>query len=236
MTLFQFQAIGMVHSCFKEKFGIPRQPGLVPAATARIELLPPFNRPEALSGLETFSHLWVLFVFHHRRRITWQPRVRPPRLGGNRRLGVFATRSGYRPNPLGMSVVKLNRIKQESDRIELHVAGIDLMDGTPVLDIKPYLPYSDSLPQAEAGFAASAPATHPDVRFSAQAEDYLASLDPAVSDSLRELIIQVLAQDPRPAYLEQGERTFGMHLCDINLRWQVEGETTLVTSMQRAVE
>ena len=156
--MFTFAPIGVIHSCFKEKFGIPRQPGLVPAARAVLELLPPYNRAEAVRGLEGFSHIWVSFVFHACLDAPWKPTVRPPRLGGNRRLGVFATRSTHRPNPIGLSAVELERIETGPGRVLLHLKGADLMDGTPVLDIKPYLPYSDVIPGATGGFAAEAPA------------------------------------------------------------------------------
>jgi len=144
--MFTFAPIGVIHSCFKEKFGIPRQPGLVPAARAVLELLPPYNRQRRCAGWRVFSHIWVSFVFH----ACWTSRgnrpVRPPRLGGNRRLGVFATRSTHRPNPIGLSAVELERIETGSGQVLLHLKGADLMDGTPVLDIKPYLPYSDVIP------------------------------------------------------------------------------------------
>ena len=149
---YSFDPIGIVHSPFKEKFGIPRQPGLVPEAKARLEVLPPYDRSEAFCGLEDFSHIWVTFVFHEAICTRWQPTVRPPRLGGNRRIGVFSSRSPFRPNPIGMSVVALEGISNIEGKIELQLAGVDLLDGTPVLDIKPYIPYADSLPDARSGF------------------------------------------------------------------------------------
>jgi len=231
---FEFEPIGIIHSCFKEKFGIPRQAGLVPAARASLELLPPYNRPETVRGLEEFSHLWVLFVFHQCLREEWKPTVRPPRLGGNRRVGVFASRSPFRPNPLGMSAVELLSIEHTDSRLRLHLRGVDMMDGTPVLDIKPYVPYADSLPSAESGFAPQAPEPTQRVRFSEPADAYLNSLDEGKADYLRRLIVQVLEQDPRPAYLaNDAQRTsFGMHLCDVNLRWTLDQGYTRVTSIQ----
>ncbi len=231
---FSFEPIGIIRSCFKEKFGIPRQAGLVPAARASLELLPPYNRPEAVKGLEDISHLWVLFVFHQCLRKEWKPTVRPPRLGGNRRVGVFASRSPFRPNPLGMSAVELLSIEHTENSLRLHLRGVDMMDGTPVLDIKPYLPYADSLPSAEGGFAPLAPERAQTVQFSEPAEVFLNSLDDGEADYLRRLIVQVLEQDPRPAYLaSDAQRTsFGMHLCDINLRWTLDQGYTRVTSIQ----
>ncbi len=231
--VFRFEPIGIIHSCFKEKFGIPRQAGLVPAARASLELLPPYNRPEAVKGLEDFSHLWVLFVCHQCLRDGWTPTVRPPRLGGNRRVGVFASRSPSRPNPLGMSAVELLGIEQAADSLRLHLRGVDMMDGTPVVDIKPYLPYADALPTARAGFAPAAPKPAQRIGFSAPAREFLEGLEHAQAEELRELIVQVLEQDPRPAYLagDPRPRSFGMHLCEVNVRWTVDGDDSLVTSI-----
>jgi tRNA-Thr(GGU) m(6)t(6)A37 methyltransferase TsaA len=217
--VFPFEPIGMVRSCFREKFGIPRQPGLAPAARATLELLPPYAQPVIVRGLEDFSHLWLLFVFHGIPGGRWQPTVRPPRLGGNRRLGVFATRSPFRPNPLGLSAVRLERIAISSGRIALHLAGVDLLDGTPVLDIKPYLPYVDDIPEATGGFAPEAPIVELTVEFSPQAAGFC--VDWPCGD-LRELIIQILRQDPRPAY-ERGKATsqqYGIKLYNFDIKWK----------------
>lgn len=226
--MFTFTPIGVIHSCFKEKFGIPRQPGLVPAARATLELLPPYNRTEAVRGLEDFSHIWVTFVFHACLGEDWKPTVRPPRLGGNRRLGVFATRSTHRPNPVGLSAVKLERIEAGPGSVLLHLKGADLMDGTPVLDIKPYLPYSDVISGATGGFAAGAPDALFEVNFSQSALDRCA----AVTD-LELLIRQILSQDPRPAYYGRSdeERIFGMKLLDYDVKWAVHGHVVLVTDI-----
>ena len=170
---YEFDAIGLVHSPFKEKFGIPRQPGLVPEINAVLELLPPFDRPEAVSGLQGYSHIWVQFVFHQTIQDQWQPTVRPPRLGGNRRVGVFASRSPFRPNPIGLSVVKLDEVRCAAGRVELALSGVDMMDGTPVLDVKPYIPYVDSIADALSGYA-PVPPEHPfDVHISPLAEEQL---------------------------------------------------------------
>ncbi len=225
-----FAPIGVIHSCFRQKFGIPRQAGLVPAARATLELLPPYNRPTAVRGLEGFSHLWLLFVFHGLPAGRWQPTVRPPRLGGNRRLGVFATRSPFRPNPIGLSAVRLERITTERGSVVLHLAGVDVLDGTPVLDIKPYLPYTDQLFGATGGFAAAAPVGHLTVDFSPTAAAYCA--DESVGE-LRVLIEQILRQDPRPAYEQDraAPQAYGMRLYDLEVRWEMRGATAYVTAI-----
>ncbi len=228
-----FTPIGIIHSCFKEKFGIPRQPGLVPAAQAILEILPPFDQDEAFTGLDAFSHVWLIFVFHGIAKGKWQPTVRPPRLGGNRRIGVFATRSGFRPNSIGMSAVRLENICRQDGRLSLQLTGIDLLDQTPVLDIKPYLPYADSISQASGGFASSAPQSALTVEFSdpsRQACDRLENNYPG----LGALIVQVLQADPRPAYMVEGaQRTeFGMRLYDLNIRWSVCRNTIVVQKIE----
>ncbi len=218
---YEFEPIGIVHSPFKEKFGIPRQPGLVPEVRGVLELLPPFNRPEAVSGLEGYSHLWLQFVFHQALREEWQPTVRPPRLGGNRRVGVFASRAPFRPNPIGLSVVTLERVIADETGVRLELAGIDLVDGTPVLDVKPYVPYVDSIPDARSGFAHAAPPPKLQVRFSEKAEQQLSARPDGTE--LRTLITRLLELDPRPAYQEEaGERIYGFRFYDFDLRWRVE--------------
>lgn len=223
MTTFCFNSIGIVHSPFKEKFGVPRQPGIAPAAMATLELLPPYDRDETLDGLSGFSHVWLVFVFHASAEQAWSPTVRPPRLGGNARVGVFASRSTFRPNPIGLSVVELAGYGREHGKLVLHLRGADLIDGTPVLDIKPYVPYVDSVPQAAGGFAADAPGPRLAVNFCAAAEAQIAARA-ACYPQLRELIVQVLGADPRPAYRgdEPAGRVYGMRLLDFDLRWRVE--------------
>lgn len=217
---YALKPIGLVHSCFKEKFGIPRQPGLAPAATAVLELLPPYNRPEAVEGLSEASHIWVQFIFHQSVTNEWKPTVRPPRLGGNKRLGVFATRSPVRPNALGLSVVKLEGIDTANGQVRLQLSGIDLVDGTPVVDIKPYVPYVDVVPEAENAFADQAPEfLHVEIPASiqAQCEEYRQTQ----GVDMAALITQVLRQDPRPQYqTPDPERVYGMKLLDADLRWQ----------------
>lgn len=222
----QFTPIGQVHSCFSEKFGTPRQPGLAPSAEAELILVPPFDAPEALRGLEGCSHLWVIFVLHLSEG--WSPTVRPPRLGGNERRGVFATRSPFRPNPIGLSVVELAGLINEPGRRGLRLRNHDLVDGTPVLDIKPYLPYCDAIADAvaPAGFA-EPPARRP-VRFLPEVEAALAG-----RPRLRALLQEVLGLDPRPGYRrEEEERTHGTGLAGYNARWEVRGGEVWVTALE----
>lgn len=234
---FTFTPIGIIHSPFKEKFGAPRQPGIAPAAHATLELLPPYDRDEALDGLAGFSHVWLVFVFHATADQGWHPTVRPPRLGGNARVGVFASRSTFRPNPIGLSAVELAGFGREDGKLVLHLRGADLIDGTPVLDIKPYVPYADSLPHARGGFADTAPAARLAVRFTAEAEAQLAAREaqyPHPHPHVRELIVQVLAVDPRPAYRDDASaaRVYGMRLLDFDLRWRMEGDSAVVLELQ----
>ncbi|MBN2685114.1 MAG: tRNA (N6-threonylcarbamoyladenosine(37)-N6)-methyltransferase TrmO [Pontiellaceae bacterium] len=224
----QMKPIGRIHSCFGEKFGIPRQPGLVPSATATLELLPPCNTQEALRGLSEFSHLWIIFLFHQTARDQWKATVRPPRLGGNERIGVFASRSNFRPNPIGLSVVKLLSIKGTT----LELSGGDFLDGTPVLDIKPYIPYADAIPDAEGAFAATPPAPENQVCFTETAEQALQKLETAERPALRQLIGGTLAFNPRPAYLTpQPERIFGTRLFDLEVRWKQSGNTVTIVEI-----
>lgn len=231
MAQYTFSAIGTLHSPFREKFGIPRQPGLAPHAISRLVLAPEFASAECLTGLNGFSHLWLTFVFHATADQGWQPSVRPPRLGGNERCGVFATRSMFRPNPLGLSVVELVGIIDGADGKELLLRGADLLDGTPVLDIKPYVPYADSLPAARAGFAPAAPTLLP-VRWSENALADATAL--ALSPDLRALVDEVLAQDPRPAYraIQQDENEYGVWLADVNVRFIVDNHGAQVRGVE----
>lgn len=210
-----FEPVGIIHSCFAEKFAIPRQPQLAPAATASLELLPPYNQPEALEGLEGVSHLWLIFVFHAAASGPQHLRVRPPRLGGNQRIGVFASRATHRPNPIGQSVVRLDGI----ERGRLLLSGVDLLDGTPVLDIKPYVPYADAINDAVNPLAPEPPAPIP-VSWSDAALGQAREHQDRLSQPLIALIEQCLAQDPKPAYQQPGpEREYGVQLWDVNVRW-----------------
>ncbi|MEJ6655443.1 MAG: tRNA (N6-threonylcarbamoyladenosine(37)-N6)-methyltransferase TrmO [Pseudomonas sp.] len=212
---YSFEPIGLVHSCFAEKFAIPRQPQLAPAARGVLELFPPYDKPEAVAGLEGVSHLWLLFVFHAAASGEHHLRVRPPRLGGNQRIGVFASRSTHRPNPIGQSVVKLEGI--EAGRLLL--SGIDLLDGTPILDIKPYVPYADALTDASNNLAEAAPAQLA-VDWAESALLQARTQAQRLQQPVIELIEQCLAQDPKPAYQRpDAEREYGVRFWDINVRW-----------------
>lgn len=207
--------IGFLRSCFKEKFAIPRQPQLAPAARGMLELVAPFDRAEAVEGLEQVSHVWLLFLFHQALEDKPRLKVRPPRLGGNASLGVFATRATHRPNGIGQSVVKLEKVEPG----RLWVSGIDLLDGTPVLDIKPYVPYADGVPTA-VNRIADAPPLPIEVAWSDEALHQARQHALRLGEPLVELIEQCLAQDPRPAYqVPEPERRYGVLLWDVQVRW-----------------
>jgi tRNA-Thr(GGU) m(6)t(6)A37 methyltransferase TsaA len=212
---YTFDAIGVIHSPFKEKFGIPRQPGLT-NTPAIIELLPPYAVADAVQGLDTFSHIWLTFVFHAVQQRDWKPLVRPPRLGGNEKVGVFATRSTHRPNPIGLSVVVLEKI-DTSTGVRLYIRGADLLDGTPILDIKPYLPYADSLADTRAGFAPTQPERLA-VRWRIDALDQVGE----IAVEFRVMIEDILGFDPRPAYQDEAERIYGVHIGDFNVRFRID--------------
>ena len=225
------QPIGILHSPFKEKFAVPRQPGLAKSIEAELELLPPYNQPEILRGLEDFSHIWLIFLFHQNLKRDWHTTVRPPRLGGNKKVGVFASRSPFRPNPVGLSAVELVEIVYQKSRLFLRLRGTDLVDGTPVLDIKPYLPYTDALPAAKGAFATEEPLSIP-VEFSAEAKHDLETLH-AEYPQLRQAIIEILAQDPRPAYRSKKAdlASYGVRIYNLELKWEMDGETACVTAI-----
>lgn len=221
MQVINFSPIGVVRSCFKEKFGIPRQPGLAPSSRGQILMQPPFDQEDAFAGLEGVSHIWLQFVFHQSADHPWQPKVRPPRLGGNRSVGVFATRSPFRPNALGLSVVRYLGWVREHGQLCVNIAGLDLLDQTPILDIKPYVPYVDLVPSAINELAQDAPALMP-VRFADDAARTCAELAANGMD-WRQLIVEVVQQDPRPAYHQAGaHRVYGCRLYDQNIRWTVQ--------------
>lgn len=211
--------IATLTGCYPDKFGVPRQPGLVRHATASVIFLPPFDQRDAVRGLEDFSHIWLTFLFHHNPD-KWHPLVRPPRLGGNAKIGVFASRATHRPNRIGLSLVELVSIDTQPT-LSLKVRGHDLVDGTPILDIKPYLPWADSISDARAGFAPQRPQRH-DVRFSEDAEHYLRTHDEDPA-TLRHLILEVLAQDPRPAYhSNNGDRRYGVRLKHVDVGFKLD--------------
>lgn len=230
-----FEPIGHVRSPYTDKFGIPRQPGLVTAAEGRIELLPNFAREEAFKGLDGFSHVWIIFVFHDDcLGQGWHPTVRPPRLGGRESVGVFASRAPYRPNPIGISAVEHLGLSRTDGRLSLGIRGMDLLDGTPVLDIKPYVPYADAHPQARGGFATAPSGAWLEVDFTPASLDGIARADPRGERRLKTLIEQVLAQDPRPGYMDRyPERSeFGLVLYDRNIRWRVRDTRVTVIAVE----
>lgn len=222
MSTFQFEQIGVIRSPYKEKFAVPRQPGLVKSGGGELHLIAPYNQADAVRGLEAFSHLWVLFIFHQTMEGGWRPTVRPPRLGGNARMGVFATRSSFRPNPLGMSLVELKGIRCQKEQVILELGGLDLVDGTPVVDIKPYLPFAEALPDARASYAQQAPQADMPVYFTDALAAELVHLEKRYP-RLREFIVDVLAQDPRPAYRKEEDagKAYAVWLLDFNVRWRV---------------
>ena len=220
--------IAHIENDFPTKFGIPRQSGLVNSLHARIVMEPEYRNPDAFRGLEDYSHIWLIWEFSQAVRQKWSPTVRPPRLGGNVRMGVFATRSPFRPNPLGLSVVQLEEITLHGANAPyLTVSGADLMHGTPIYDIKPYLPHIDSHPEARGGFALPAAAHRLEVRFP---EVWLEK----VPESLRAGLIEVLAQDPRPSYQHDADRVYGVPFAGLEVRFTVDGEVLTVCEILEA--
>lgn len=232
---FELEPIGICHSAYTDKFGIPRQPRLVTAAEAQVELLPPYDREEAFHGLDGFSHVWLLSLFHDDcLKAGWRPMVRPPRLGAQTKVGVFASRSPYRPNPIGISAVAHHGLERQGKGLALRIAGADLLDGTPILDIKPYVPYADAIPDAAGGFASTRPQARFQVSFSATAKRQLAEQDADERLRLRELIEQVIAQDPRPGYMDRypERREFALQLYALEIQWRIDGERARVINVQ----
>ncbi len=217
--------IAHIRTDLPEKFGVPRQAGIVEALEGRIVFTEEYRTEDALRGLEGFSHIWLIWHFSKARQEGWSPTVRPPRLGGNVRLGVFATRSPFRPNALGLSCVRLLGIEKDAALGPvLRVAGADLTDGTPIFDIKPYVPYADCRPEADAGFAPDPGATLT-VRFAPGVRE-------RIPPEKLEALVGVLANDPRPRYQEDPERVYGMSFADRTVKFRVEGETLLVLSLE----
>lgn len=216
------QIIARIRSDFSQKFGIPRQSGLVPSLEATVVFEPEYRNADALRGLEGFSHLWLLWEFSESVGHPWTPTVRPPRLGGNARMGVFATRSPFRPNPIGLSCVRLKAIRTEHALgTVLDITGADLLDGTPIFDIKPYIPYADAHPDAVGGFAQAAP---PPLHV-----ECAPTLLQALPEARRAALLGVLAQDPRPSYQDDPERLYAMQFAGFDVRFRVsEGTLTVV--------
>lgn len=221
--------IAHAYSPFQERFGIPRQAGLTPAVTGRIVPLPPWNEPDAWTGIESFSHLWLIWHVHGRPHKPVKS-VRPPRLGGNVRVGVFASRSPVRPNPIGLSLVRLVAVHHQNGRIELEVSGLDLLDGTPILDIKPHVAYADCPSDSHSGFARTAPTPLP-VDFSGLSAADRDRLD----DHQREVIAQTLALDPRPAFHVDPGRVYGCRLFDFDVQFRIVNGTVQVLGLERPV-
>ena len=221
-----FTIIARMHSDFDQKFGIPRQSGLVEELESLIVFEPEFRNPDALRGLEGFSHLWLIWEFSKARREDWSPTVRPPRLGGNQRLGVFATRAPYRPNPIGLSCVRLVGVEQHPEYGPvIRVAGADLLNGTPIYDIKPYLPYADCKPEAVGGFA-SAPK---EATLTVHIPEEFAEKIP---EGKRAAVAGVLAQDPRPSYQDDPERVYGMGFGGMEIKFKVDGDDLTVCGVE----
>ncbi|MCF0120763.1 MAG: tRNA (N6-threonylcarbamoyladenosine(37)-N6)-methyltransferase TrmO, partial [Oscillospiraceae bacterium] len=218
--------IAHVYNDFPTKFALPRQSGLVPELMSRIVFTPEFRDREAIRGIDGFSHLWIIWELSEAKRDSWSPTVRPPKLGGNTRMGVFATRSPFRPNPIGLSSVRLVSVEETDEGCVLIVSGGDMMDGTPVYDIKPYNPYSDCHPDAEGGFAAA----HSGERIKVEIGEELISLLP---EEKREPLIGVLSLDPRPAYHDDPERIYGFPYGGFEIKFKVSGDTLYVTDIVR---
>ena len=229
METHELKVIARIRSDFPEKFGIPRQSGLVPQLRAKIVFEPEFRNADALRGIEGFSHLWLIWQFSAAVRDTWSPTVRPPRLGGIERVGVFATRSPFRPNAVGLSCVRLESVAREEGLGEvLIVSGADLMDATPIYDIKPYLPYADAHPEALGGFAPAPKET--------LAVDCPPELLAALPEEQREALLGVLAQDPRPQYQHDPARVYAMSFGGWDVKFRVRGERVEVLSLAESGE
>lgn len=224
---FIIKQIATIHSDFPSKFGIPRQSGLVKELKATIRFEPEYQDANAVRGLEGFTHLWLIWQFSESIRSNWSPTVKPPRLGGNERMGVFATRSPFRPNPLGLSLVQLESIEfTKKDGPVLHILGADLLDGTPIYDIKPYLKYVDCQPEATSGFAEQ----YRDYKLEVNLPEEFRKLIP--SEKL-EALLQVLAQDPRPSYQEDANRIYGMEFADLEVKFTVQDRCLTVYSIEQ---
>ena len=228
-TTYILKPIAHIRNDFPDKFGIPRQSGLVDTLKAEIIFEPEYRNPEALRGLEDYSHIWLIWGFSKNIRDNWSPTVRPPRLGGNTRMGVFATRSPFRPNPIGLSPVRLDKVELHSEHGPvLHISGADLMDGTPIFDIKPYLPYVDSHPEASEGFGGPLKNYTLDVNCPPQ-------LLEQVPKTKQEALLALLSQDPRPSYQNNPERIYGLRFAGMEIKFQVENKVLHVVSIQREI-
>ncbi|WP_332604700.1 tRNA (N6-threonylcarbamoyladenosine(37)-N6)-methyltransferase TrmO [Acinetobacter sp. ESBL14] len=234
--------IGHMHSPYREKFGIPRQPNLV-QVESYIEMAEPYNDILAFEGIEDFSHLWLLWQFHENKNqdnslnqmSKFRPQVRPPRLGGNQKIGVFATRSMYRPSPIGLSVVRFLRVEKQAKAVRLYVMGSDLLHGTPILDIKPYIQYSDSIEDSVSGYAQQEP-VRKIVAWTETAQSQQQQLlnDGILNKKIFDELEQVLSLDPRPAYQDDAERVYGMCFSELNIRFTVDDRTVTVVAVEQS--
>ncbi|NCB85206.1 MAG: tRNA (N6-threonylcarbamoyladenosine(37)-N6)-methyltransferase TrmO [Bacteroidia bacterium] len=217
--------IARIRTDFPTKFGIPRQSGLVKELQGTIIFEPEYRNPEAVRGLEDFSHVWLIWEFSESKRDGWSPTVRPPKLGGNVRIGVFATRSPFRPNPIGLSAVKLERVEfHKKFGPVLHVSGADLMDGTPIYDIKPYIPYADCIPDGKGGFTEETDNILLEVYFPEELLNF-------ITNEKQKALLQVLALDPRPSYQEDEERIYGLEFAGFDIRFRVKGRVINVVEV-----
>lgn len=226
--------IGVVHSPFKEKFGLPRQAALIKSCSAELELFSPFNTTEYVKGLDDFSDIWLIFGFHQHEQSKPKPLVRPPRLGGNKKIGVFASRSPFRPNGLGLSRVQLLDIENIDNKIRLIISCPDMVDGTPIYDIKPYIHYSDSNENALCGFAQVSPEKLLTVKFTQNSIENLSTLSKLTYPKLQETIIELLSLNPSPAYKKStSKQTYGIKLYDLNIIWEQSNHEALVQSISK---
>lgn len=224
---FVIKPIAHIKSDFAEKFGIPRQSGLVSALTSQIIFESEYAIADAVRGLEEYSHLWIIWQFSKAVREDWSPTVRPPRLGGNTRVGVFGTRSPFRPNPIGLSAVKIEKIEiDENNCPVITVSGADLLDGTPIYDIKPYLPYADCIPEAANGFSGK----FSEKKLKVECDDELLE---NIAEDKREALLGVLSLDPRPSYHNDPERIYGMSFSDVEVKFRTDGEVLTVISIEK---
>ena len=236
---YEFDSIGEIHSPCTQIFAVPRQSYFAPKLSAQIEIFPPYHQRDCFLELDQFSHIWVMSVFHrnyHNKKPKWNATVRPPRLGGKKRVGVFASRSPYRPNPIALSVYKLESICYESNKCVLNILGCDLVDGTPILDIKPYLHYADAIENANSGYTDVLSDACLEVAFSEQAELQCMELSNEYPE-LQNLIIEILQQDPRPAHqVGHVQKVYGFSLYDVNIRFTVNDNVILISSLVKITD
>lgn len=229
---YTFETIGIVNSCYKDKFAIPRQAGLVPSATAFIELLEPYNNIDMVKGLDGFSHLWLSFIFHKHVGKGWNHMVKPPRLDGKQKFGVFATRASFRPNPIGLSLVKFESIEQTNKQLFIHISGADLLDQTPIIDIKPYIPYSDSIPNALGGFTDDIKESTHHIKYSLEAEKDCLSATLSYPD-ITNFINQLLSLDHRAYYYKKIDKIYSTTIYDFDLKWRIIDTNVIIVSLKK---